>query len=91
MQYRLLEAIEKSKSRKILKINDFISEEFKNQESDVVYKIKNKKIFVLIEHQSKIDYKIPKRILDYEIEIMKTAENHNVILKKDAEMPIIIP
>ena len=92
MQYRLLEAIEKSKSRKILKINDFISEEFKNQESDVVYKIKNKKIFVLIEHQSKIDYKMPKRILDYEIEIMKTAENHNVILKKkDAEMPIIIP
>ncbi len=34
---------------------------------------------------------MPKRILDYEIEIMKTAENHNVILKKDAEMPIIIP
>ena len=45
----------------------------------------------MIEHQSKIDYKMPKRILDYEIEIMKTAENHNVILKKDAEMPIIIP
>ena len=34
---------------------------------------------------------MPKRILNYEIEIMKTAENHNVILKKDAEMPIIIP
>lgn len=34
---------------------------------------------------------MPKRILDYEIEIMKTAENHNVILIKDAEMPIIIP
>lgn len=34
---------------------------------------------------------MPKRILDYEIEIMKTAENHNVILKKDEEMPIIIP
>ena len=34
---------------------------------------------------------MPKRILDYEIEIMKTAENHNVILKKDVEMPIIVP
>ena len=34
---------------------------------------------------------MPKRILDYEIEIMKTAENHNVILKKDEEMPIIVP
>ena len=34
---------------------------------------------------------MPKRILDYEIEIMKTSENHNVILKKDEEMPIIIP
>ena len=34
---------------------------------------------------------MPKRILDYEIGIMKTAENHNVILKKDAEMPIIMP
>lgn len=56
-----------------------------------MYKIKDKKIFLLIEHQSKIDYKMPKRILDYEIEIMKTAENHNVILKKDEEMPIIVP
>ena len=56
-----------------------------------MYKIKDKKIFLLIEHQSKIDYKMPKRILDYEIEIMKTAENHNVILKKDVEMPIIVP
>ncbi len=34
---------------------------------------------------------MPKRILNYEIEIMKTAENHNVILKKDEEMPIVIP
>ena len=45
----------------------------------------------MIEHQSKIDYKMPKRILDYEIEIMKTAENHKKKKKKDAEMPIIIP
>ena len=56
-----------------------------------MYKVKDKKVFLLIEHQSKIDYEMPKRILDYEIEIMKTAENHSVILKKDVEMPIIVP
>ena len=34
---------------------------------------------------------MPKRILNYEIEIMKTAENHNVVQEKNKEMPIIIP
>ena len=34
---------------------------------------------------------MPKRILNYEIEIMKTAENHNGTQEKGEEMPIIIP
>ena len=56
-----------------------------------MYKVKDKKVFLLIEHQSKIDYEMPKRILNYEIEIMKTAENHNGTQEKGEEMPIIIP
>ena len=56
-----------------------------------MYKVKDKKVFLLIEHQSKIDYEMPKRILNYEIEIMKTAENRNVVQEKNKEMPIIIP
>ena len=46
---------------------------------------------MLIEHQSKIDYEMPKRILNYEIEIMKSAESHNGTQEKGKEMPIIIP
>ena len=56
-----------------------------------MYKVKDKKVFLLIEHQSKIDYEMPKRILNYEIEIMKTTENHNGTQEKGEEMPIIIP
>lgn len=54
-------------------MDSIISEKFKNKESDVVYKIKDKNIFLLIEHQSKIDDKMPKRILDYEIETIYTG------------------
>ena len=34
---------------------------------------------------------MPKRILNYEIEIMKSAESHNGTQEKGKEMPIIIP
>lgn len=42
--------------------SSFITENLKNQESDVIYKLKDRNVFFLIEHQTKIDYKIPKVI-----------------------------
>jgi len=53
--------------------SSFVNSIFRIQESDVVYRIKDKNIFVLIEYQTKIDYSMPYRILQYEIAIIKSA------------------
>ena len=44
-----------------------------NEEADVVYKLKGKNEFFLIEHQSKVDYRMPFRILKYEMAIIESA------------------
>lgn len=42
--------------------SSYITEELKNSESDVVYKLKNENVFFLIEHQPRIDYSMPYRM-----------------------------
>ncbi len=82
----------KLKSVDIEKYNrKFITKEFKNSEADIVYKIKNKKIFFLIEHQSKIDYSMPYRILKYSLEIIDSAIDIEQMRKKDYEYPCVYP
>lgn len=78
------EDVEKYKSEHI----DYM---FQNSESDVVYKMKEKEIFFLIEHQRKIDYHMPKRILEYEVEIMKEAMRGKIMSKKNHTLPRVIP
>ena len=70
--------------------SSFITERFENKESDIVYKMKEKDIFFLIEHQSKIDYEMPMRVLNYEIEIMRQALGNRKIAK-NSKIPMIIP
>ena len=38
--------------------NRFITTNLYDKESDVIYKIKGRNIFILIEHQTQIDYKM---------------------------------
>ena len=56
-----------------------------------MYKKKDQKIFFLIEHQTSIDYSMPKRILEYEIEIMESNIDHKKKMKKGEKLPAIIP
>ena len=62
--------------------SSFIDQKFSNQECDIVYKKKGQQIFFLIEHQSKVDYSMPKRILKYQIAIMEMAMKNKKIIKK---------
>ena len=51
----------------------YITKSWKNKETDIVYKDKKYEgVFYLIEHQTKVDYKMAKRIVEYKNEI----ENH---------------
>ena len=63
----------------------FITSKYQNREADIVYKIKGKNAFILIEHQSKIDKKMPYRLLEYYTEIMRTTDI------KNGKMPVVIP
>ena len=89
---RILKLKKKINKDEIEKYNSsYINERYQNRESDVVYKKKDQKIFFLIEHQTSIDYNMPKRILEYEIEIMNSCLDHKKKLKKDEKLPAVIP
>ena len=69
--------------------SSFVSEDFKNQEADIIYKIKGEEIFILVEHQTKIDYQMPLRILRYEMEIIRSRIIKNINNK--IVYPVVIP
>ena len=82
----------KLKAEKIEKYtSSFVNKIFQNREADIVYKYKNKNIFFLIEHQTKIDYSMPYRILEYETEIMKSAIDIRKVKNKEYKLPLVIP
>ena len=89
---RIVMKEEKLTEEDIEKYNSsYINERFENRESDLVYKIKNKNIFFLIEHQTKVDYDMPRRIFSYELEIMKEALDYKRITNSNGKLPMVIP
>ena len=68
----------------------FVTEELKNQESDIIYKLKDKNVFFLIEHQTKVDYAMPMRILEYEYHIIKSAIDKENLGKKGYKFPRVM-
>ena len=88
---RILDKNNKIKENSIEKyISSFISNELKNSESDVIYKLKNENVFFLIEHQTKIDYLMPYRILQYELEIISSVLIDRKYIDKNYKFPEII-
>ena len=70
---------------------NYITENLINKEIDIVYKIKNKNVFILIEHQTKIDYSMPYRIMEYQFKITKSAVEIKKLKLKEYKIPIVIP
>ena len=71
--------------------SSFVTKQYKNKESDIVYKdLKNKGIYYLIEHQSKQDKMMAVRITEYSLEIIRSALD---LMKKEKreEFPTVIP
>lgn len=77
---------------KIEKCNiEFITKQKQQLETDILYRIKKSKIFILIEQQSKVDKLMPRRILDYYVEIMREMEKEKGEETKNERLPIIYP
>ena len=70
---------------------EFRTEEFRNIEADVVYKIKNKNVFILIEHQSSVDYKMSYRIMCYKYAIIESVIDKKRLKEKSYRIPMVIP
>ncbi|MGL5650030.1 MAG: Rpn family recombination-promoting nuclease/putative transposase [Clostridium sp.] len=75
----------------------FISSDYEETESDIVYKIKigdTEAIFyILLEFQSRVDYRMPLRLLFYTVEILREFsknENHKKT-DKNIKIPAVIP
>lgn len=71
--------------------NCFITPEFRSKEADIVYKMKNKNIFFLIEHQSTIDLSMPYRIGNYSMLIINRAVEKEKMKQKEYLYPKVIP
>lgn len=71
--------------------SSFINQYFKSEEADVIYKKKDEDIFFLIEHQSKIDYSMAYRILNYNMAIIRSAINLKKLKNKNYKMPMVYP
>ena len=69
--------------------NNYINKQFEKRESDILYKIKNKEIYILVEHQSKVDKRMPRRIFEYCMGIMMELEKTQK--EDDGSNPLIIP
>ena len=70
--------------------SSFVTKELKNLESDIIYKVKDENVYFIIEHQTKIDYDMPYRILKYEIAIMNNVRKNEKYIGKTYEYPLII-
>ena len=66
----------------------FITSHFTVKEADIIYKVKGKNVFVIIKHQSKMDFTMPERMLEYCVELMRTAIKNR---KEDESYPLICP
>ena len=47
--------------------NEFITSDFRGKQADMVYKIKGKEVYILVEHQSTEDRDMPYRVLEYDV------------------------
>lgn len=71
--------------------SSYITEAYRSKESDVVYKMKDKNIFFLIEHQSTIDLSMPYRMENYAMQIINTAIDKERIRESNYLYPKVIP
>ena len=55
----------------------FVSSRYEDKQADIVYKLKNKEVFFLIEHQTKVDKEMPNRIAEYSLQIMNSRKAKN--------------
>lgn len=70
---------------------NYITKNFKYKQIDILYKVRGKQIYILVEHQTKVDYAMPYRTFNYCMEIIRGAIDEREINKVTYQYPIVIP
>ena len=70
---------------------EYITNNFKYKQSDIVYKVKGKEVYYLIEHQTNVNYSMAYRVLNYCVEIIRSVVENKEINRKNFEYPKVIP
>ena len=70
--------------------NNFVLERFKSRENDIMYKLKNKDVYLVIRYQDKVDNNIAYEMLNTCVDIIYTW-NLSERMKENTEYPVVIP
>lgn len=70
--------------------NNYITKKYGTLENNVIYKIKNEKVFFIIEHNKNPNNKIPYRMLNICVDIMQEW-GKNKSIKQKTSYPLVIP
>jgi len=70
---------------------NYITKKFEYKNADIVYKVKDKQLYFLIEHQTKVDYSMAYRIFNYCLEIMRSVIENKEINSLTFRYPRIVP
>lgn len=69
---------------------EFITSQLKKRESDIIYEVLDRNIYVLVEHQSKIDYNMPERIAEYCIQLINYVKRNRKDEYRAKICPIVL-
>lgn len=64
----------------------FVTSGMKIRESDIIYKISKKDVFIIVEHQSRVDHYMANRMTEYCVEIIRSVRKKN-----KRKSPLIFP
>ena len=69
---------------------EFVTDKFEKNETDIVYKVTNLNVYIIIEHQSTADRTMPYRVRKYKTALMDSAINKKEMKKASYKLPRII-
>ena len=69
----------------------FLTNIYEEKVADIVYKLKGKEIFFLVEHQTRVDKLMPYRMLEYSLEIIRTRMKNIKESVEKVGIPKVIP
>ncbi len=88
---KFLEPNRMIKSNDLIKcVNNYTNKGYKSKEADLIYKLRSDEVFFVVENQTKIDYSMPYKMLNYCIDIIKEWSKNK---RNDFNIlyPIVVP